>query len=487
MTYFTHKRVSFWHRRLGIALALPILVWIASAAAMRVALLNAPNGLQGRFSLAPYNSVDLDLRQARFKPDQLLKRLKEVEQLERVHWIRLEARGERLLYTVKPTPFVEAMVFDASTGERLDPLSYQLLTEIANESLVGTRVARLSKGEQFHREYLKESIETAVFHMEGQQPSELVLARASGRTLERTDAAAASFEWWYRYFHVFQWGEQVYLFTAILYALAAGVFVMAALGLRLLWLRRKRSYPKGQARSYRFIRLHRFAAVTVGFYFLLQMPVGAYMWLSLGPLEAPFRGQDSIDTGWAGGLPIDAQLAGPAIVLEVVEEQVSEGRRPMQFIEWRRLLGSDCWIVGTRKDQAGRVYSADDGRKLEVLSPEAAGEIARRQVKGNPEFDFVAETRIYSNDLNRGVPAYLFRFHDDSETDVFVAQQTGAVMVRRPMFWRAFLPFFAYHTFEYTENLWVDTAMLSLFLAGTTLLVASGLAIAYRRFRRQRS
>lgn len=486
MTYFTHRRVATWHRRLGITLALPILVWIISAAAMRVALFNAPNGLQGAFALAPYNSVDLDLGQAKIAPAQLLKRLKEVEQLERVQWIRLEARGDRLLYTVKPKPFVEAMVFDAFTGERLDPLSNELLTVIANESLDGTQVARMSEGKQFHREYLKESIETAVLQMEGRQPSELVLARASGRTLERTDATAATFEWWYRYFHVFQWGEYENLFTGILYGVAAGVFLMAALGLRLLWLRRKRSYPSGRTRSYGFIRLHRFAAVTVGFYFLLQMPVGAYMWLSLGPLEAPFRGQDSINSEWEGGLPIDSPLVAPAAVVAGVAEHMPPSSHPIQFIEWRNLLGDPCWIVGERKDQEGEVYRAADGRKIDVLAPEAAGEIARRQMKGNPDFEFVMETRVYSNDLNRGVPAYLFRFHDDSETDVFVAQQTGAVMVRRPMFWRAFLPFFAYHTFEYTENLWIDTAMLALFLAGTTMLVASGLGIAYRRARRFR-
>ena len=85
-------------------------------------------------------------------------------------------------------------VYDARTGARLDPLSDQLLEEIGNDALAGTRVGSLHQGDEFNRYYTIDRVPAGSLEMEGVQPSEVVLSRASGRTLRRTDPAAAAFE-----------------------------------------------------------------------------------------------------------------------------------------------------------------------------------------------------------------------------------------------------------------------------------------------------
>ena len=132
-------RIATWHRWLGLILTIPLLGWIMSSAAMMLITMNAPNGLAGVYTLRAFNSVDVPLTSAGFGPDSAL-RLAAGHGVDRAYWVRLQSRGTELWYVVKPSPYAAALVFDARTGQRLDPLSDKRLTMAANDIINATDV-----------------------------------------------------------------------------------------------------------------------------------------------------------------------------------------------------------------------------------------------------------------------------------------------------------------------------------------------------------
>ncbi|GLC28165.1 hypothetical protein [Roseisolibacter agri] len=489
-------RVASWHKWLGLVLTVPLLGWMASSAAMMLMTMNAPNGLAGSYTLNPYNSVDVRLDEATVAPDAVLRRAAAEHGLERVYWLRLQSRGPHLWYVVKPTPYAAAMVFDARTGARLDPLSDELLAVTANEALLGSRFQGLEHATEYNRYYAADRVPAVRARVGGAQPATLILSRDEGRTLRRLNAASGQFEWWYRTFHVNQYSDHLALWTTLLYACALGVIALAIFGYQLFWWRRPAvatALAPSRARSagpFRARNLHRKLGAAVGGVLVVQLVVGIYLWLCLGPLEDPFRGKSSFSTDWRGGFAASQPLADAGTVLRQVAASLpadSAGARPVQAIEWRRLGNQDAWLVMPRKDEPPRVFSAATGRPLAALSPTLAGAIAREEVIGKPDFFYVAVAPQLWMDLNRPVPTYRFRFNDPWHTDVYVAQGTGEVVQRRPYFWRLFDPFLAVHMFAFTGVKPLDAALLALVQLTMLGVLATGWRLQFPGSSRRRT
>jgi hypothetical protein len=468
-------RIAAWHRWLGLALSIPLLGWVVSSVVLVVTTFDIPNGLQGVFQLQPYNSVDLPLDGARFRPAELLRRIETEYGIARIHWMRLESRGARLWYVVRPTPFSAAMTFDATTGERLDPLPDSVLLEIANESLVGSRVESIESVMEFNRDYAADRIPAVAARMIGDQPSVLILSRDSGRTLRRMDADAERFHWWYKSFHVNQYSDHVIPWTALLYLCAVGVVAVSLLGYVMFWTRRRGPAAGGVSQNAALSarNLHRKAGTIVGGVLIVQIAAGIYIWLSLGPLNPAFRGKPSFNPDWAAGIPAGQALADPAAVLSAAAAATRQ-EKPVQAIEWRRVGNIDAWLVSPRRDEPPLAFDARTGKRIDPLSPEVAGNLARGETVGLPGFDYLGPLHFASMDLNRRLPAYRFRFRDPASTDIYVLQNTGEVVMRRPEFWRIFGPFLATHMLSITKNKVVDILLLGIFQLGFLVVIISG-------------
>jgi hypothetical protein len=468
-------RVAAWHRWLGLALSIPLLGWVISSVVLVVTTFDIPNGLQGVFHLQPYNTVDRSLDGARVRPGELLQRIAAEHGLARIHWMRLESRGSRLWYVVRPTPFSTAMTFDAITGERLDPLPDSTMMELANEALVGSRAESIESVMEFNRDYADDRVPAVAVRMIGDQPSVLVLSRDSGRTLRRMDADAERFHWWYKAFHVNQYSDHVIAWTTLLYLFAAGVILVSLLGYVMFWTRRRDrpadSVARQPALSAR--NLHRKVGALVGGVLVVQVLAGIYIWLSLGPLNPAFRGKPSFNPAWAAGIPASRSLADPTVVLAAAATTTRDGR-PLQAIEWRRIGDLDVWLVSPRRDEPPLVLDATSGQRINALSPQAAGDVARGETVGMPEFDYLGPLHFASMDLNRRLPAYRFRFRDPASTDVYVSQTSGEVLMRRPEFWRIFGPFLATHMLSVSKSKVVDIILLGLFQLGFLIVIVTG-------------
>lgn len=473
------ERVATWHRWLGLGLTVPLAGWVISAAVMMLVTMNAPNGLAGVYTLNPYNSADVRLDAAIVDPTALLTKLATEHGIERIYWLRLQSRGPHLWYVVKPTPYALAMIFDARSGERLDPLPDDLLAVVADEALAGGRVAALEAGTEYNRYYDVDRVPVALASVVGNQSATLIISRDEGRTLRRLNGDSKRFEWWYRTFHVNQFTDHIFLWTTLLYASAAGVVSLTVLGYLLFWWRRPRSVSAAKAAHRRAPgrcsrNLHRKLGAVAGGALTLQLLVGGYLWLSLGPLEDPFRGKASFSTDWNAGFATRRSLADPGTVLAKVSASLPASSRPVQAIEWRQLGEQDAWVVTSRLDEAPRVFAAVTGAPIEALGPAAAGEIARQEVVGKPSFIYVGDSPQMWMDLNRPLPTYQFRFNDPGQSDVYVAKNTGQVIQRRPLFWRIFGPFLALHTFAFTGNKVLDVTMLAAFQLAILGMIATG-------------
>ena len=453
---------------MGLLLTAPLVAWIVSALVLYLIVRDAPNGLQGVYELKSRNSVTRRLDDARVPPDSIL-RLVSATGVEEVYAVRLESHGGHLLYVVRPTPYALAMTFDAMTGRRLDPLPDSVLLHIANEKLTGTRAVRiLGEVEEYHRDYDTPAVPAARILMEGAQPSQLILSRASGRTLRRLDDIATGFEGWYRALHVFQWGSAMGFFTTLLYLTTAGVAIMAVFGV-LLWV-----WRRGKRRPVA-LRWHGRLGITVGVFLFVEVLVGAYMWLSLGPLQDPFRGKNTFAAPWTGGIPVEATLAGATTVLDNAAPELGVAPAAIQAIEWRRLAGEAVWIVRPQRDTPGNTFSAADGMPWNPIPPDVIGTAVQELMAGTPSFTFRSETEYYWNDVNRPIPVYQFRFADGPGTDVYASRTTGEVVSRRTTFWRAFTPFLMVHSVAFTRDERVNAAFLYLLLSTSAALVGTGL------------
>lgn len=472
----TKADIASWHRWMGLILSVPLLGWVVSSAALIIITYDLPNGLAGVYRLQPYNSIDIPLAQARLEPADILHKLSREYGIERVHWIRLESRGTHLLYVARPTPFSLAMTFDANSGQRLDPLPDALLGAIANESLVGSRLESLEDTSEFNRDYEIGRVPAVTARLAGEQPAELVLSRDSGRTLLRANGSTQSFHWWYKKLHVNQFSDHVIPWTALLYLCVLGALVVIVFGYLLFWWRRNRVIaPQPTANtSFSARNLHRKIGIVVGGVLAVQLVIGIYLWLSLGPLNDAFRGKESFASNWNAGIATSQTPTDPARVLERTAYALPQGDRPVQAIEWRKLLDREAWLITTRRDERPRVFDAVTGKEIKALHPMVAGEIARQEMIGNPAFEYLEPTHFASIDLNRRLPAYRFRFKDPQSTDIYVMQNTGEIVMRRPFFWRVFGPFLNTHMLAVTKNKAIDVTLLALFQISFLIVIITG-------------
>jgi hypothetical protein len=475
----TLRTFSSAHRFLGVAATLPVVGWILSSFVLHGVGLTLPNGLQGVYELEAYHAEDVALEgEALLAPTGLLELLA-TDGLDRIYWLRLELLGGEPAYVVKPEPFALERVYDARTGRRLDPLPDEVLRRIADGHLTGTAVAAIDDGDEFNRYYTTDRVPAVSVDMEGAQPSELVFSRASGRVLRRTDPLAGWFHAAYRSVHVWQWGDSLRFFTAILYTLAGVALTLVALGYVLWWTRRD-ARARWTPAVRRGRRVHARLAPLAGVLLATQMLVGAYLWFNLGLIEPRFRGQGSFESEWSGGIATREELADPATIAKVLPSEMLDGRHPVQRYEWRAIGDERFWLAYQRRDRDGVLVDARTGDVMERL-PAALAARAGAAVALGEATDQGSEATEYWMDFNTRVPTWRFRFSDPDETDVHVSQATGEVVQRRPAIWRAFGPFLSYHTFGFTGNPWFDTALLTTLQLVVLAMVASGWTMVLRR------
>jgi hypothetical protein len=194
------------------------------------------------------------------------------------------------------------------------------------------------------------------------------------------------------------------------------------------------------------------------------------MWLSLGPLQDPFRGKNTFALPPEGLAPADS-LAPPATVVSRAVDALGVDPATVQMIEWRQIAGEPVWVVRTARNEVGAVFDAKAGTPREP-SPQAIGETVQLLMKGAPAFTYEGEREYYWNDLNRPIPVFHFRFDDG--TDVYASRATAEIVSRRTGFWRAFSPFLMVHTVAFSGDDGANAVFLLSMLGAITILVGTG-------------
>lgn len=242
-----------------------------------------------------------------------------------------------------------------------------------------------------------------------------------------------------------QFTNHLAFWTTLLFVAALGVMALSVFGYQLFWWRRGRRVGAAPPSLLRRVvpvmpqtrELHRTMGVIVGGLLMVQLTIGIYLWLCLGPLEDPFRGKASFNRGWRGGMALPparaitsdvsdggardtqtAALSAPGTVLSQAAGHLPASTHPAQAIEWRRIGGQEFWDVTPRRDEPARMFAAATGAPLTALPLEVAAEVAREEVAGRPQFQYLGETPQLWMDLNQPVPTYRLRFEDRDRSDI---------------------------------------------------------------------
>jgi hypothetical protein len=463
---------------LGMLVTVPLVGWILSSFVLHGVGLALPNGLQGVYELQPYHATDVWLESEEIVPPGAVLASLAQDGVERIYWLRLETIAGRPVYIVKPGPFALERVYDARSARRLDPLSDELLAALASEELTGTDVVEVRDSDEFNRYYTVDRVPAVAAEMGGDQPSEIVFARNAGRVLRRTDPLAAWFHTAYLNVHVWQWGDSVAVFSAVLYGMAGLALTLVAIGYTLWWTRRdSRKRWTDAVRPSR--RWHARVAPVAGVLLATQMLVGAFLWYNLGLIEPRFRGQGSFEEAWSGGMSVTEQLAEVSVLASAIPPTALGAERPIQRYEWRAVGDERYWLAYPTRTANGILVDARTGMTLERLTAEKAARAGADVVLGEA-VDAGEESVEYWMDFNARIPTYRFRFSDPDDTDVHISQVTGEVVQRRPGIWRRFGPFLAYHTFGFTGNPWFDTLLLTTLQLTVLSMVGTGWAMALR-------
>lgn len=89
--------------------------------------------------------------------------------VQRLYSLRLQSRGPYQWYIAKPSPFSLALVFDARTGTRLDPLPYSLLAVVASEVMAESHLDGMESATEYNRYYADVRVPVVKTHVVGDQ------------------------------------------------------------------------------------------------------------------------------------------------------------------------------------------------------------------------------------------------------------------------------------------------------------------------------
>ena len=121
--------------------------------------------------------------------------------------------------------------------------------------------------------------------------------------------------------------------------------------------------------------------MTIGLFLVVEVFVGAYMWLSLGPLQDPFRGKNTFATPEMG-LTASDSLADPGTVLKMATSAMAVDPAAIQMIEWRHIAEHPVWVVRKERNEVGTVFSVGGSIPWDPVPAEVVSKARERAERG---------------------------------------------------------------------------------------------------------
>ena len=240
-----------------------------------------------------------------------------------------------------------------------------------------------------------------------------------------------------------------------------------------------------RSKQYYVRKFHRYLGVLLGVQFLLWTISGLYFsWTNIDEIHGDLQHKHPPN------LSAPVNLISPSIVFDNLNEKADS----ISKLEVIVILQQPFYSISYFSNGSFKTVLADakTGQLRKFIDKEEAIKIAAEsfaQLPNNPIVEYITSVGKHNEYRKKPLPAWKISFQHESNTNIYVAAQTGKVETFRNTKWRIFDFLWMFHTMDYNERDNINNWVLRAFSIFGIITVISGFALFFvssKRFRKRR-
>ena len=240
-----------------------------------------------------------------------------------------------------------------------------------------------------------------------------------------------------------------------------------------------------RSKQYYIRKAHRYLGVLLGLQFLLWTISGLYFsWTNIDEIHGDLQHQHP------SHLSAAATFISPAIVLGNLAEKADS----INKLEVVNILRQPFYSISYFSGGNLKTFIADaqTGQIRKSITKEEAIKIAAESFNGlpaKPIVEYITTVGKHDEYREKPLPAWKISFQHESNTNIYIAAQTGKVETFRNAKWRTFDLLWMFHTMDYNGRDNINNWVLRAFSIFGIVTVISGFALYFvssKRFRKRK-
>ncbi len=240
-----------------------------------------------------------------------------------------------------------------------------------------------------------------------------------------------------------------------------------------------------KSKQYYIRKAHRYLGVLLGLQFLLWTISGLYFsWTNIDEIHGDLQHKHTPHLSAA------ANFISPAIVIDHLAEKADS----INKLEVVNILQQPFYSISYFSSSQLKTVIADaeTGQIRQAITKEEAIKIAAESFNGlpaQPIVEYITTIGKHDEYREKPLPAWKITFQHESNTNIYVAAQTGKVETFRNAKWRTFDLLWMFHTMDYKGRDNINNWVLRAFSIFGIITVISGFALFFvisKRFKKRR-
>lgn len=230
-----------------------------------------------------------------------------------------------------------------------------------------------------------------------------------------------------------------------------------------------------KSKHYYIRRTHRYLGVLLGIQFLLWTISGLYFsWTNIDEIHGDLQHKHPPHLSAA------FNIISPGIVLGSLAEKADS----VHQIEVVNILQKPFYYIRyfSNKNYKSVLADAVTGTIKPSITKEEAIKIAAENFEGQPNLksaEYITTTGSHDEYREKPLPAWKILFHHESNTNIYVAAQSGKVETFRNEKWRTFDLLWMFHTMDYNGRDNINNWVLRAFSIFGIITIFSGFLLFF--------
>lgn len=230
-----------------------------------------------------------------------------------------------------------------------------------------------------------------------------------------------------------------------------------------------------KSKHYYVRRTHRYLGVLLGIQFLLWTISGLYFsWTNIDEIHGDLQHKHSPH------LPAAFNFVSPGIVLSSLAEKADS----IHQIEVVNILQKPFYFIRyfSNKNLKSVLANAETGAIKPSITKEEAIKIAAANFEGQPNLksaEYITAVGSHDEYREKPLPAWKILFQHESNTNIYVAAQSGKVETFRNEKWRTFDLLWMFHTMDYKGRDNINNWVLRAFSIFGIITILSGFLLFF--------